>query len=526
MVNCYQCGKETEPRFPGALRSLCPECAARAAANSMTAPTATPALTPTSTTDVAPVTAPPATPELFSAETSAHPTVTYTLVGVTCAIFVLMTATGVSPISPESGQVLDWGANFGLLTLGGQWWRLFTSMFLHFGILHLALNMWCLWSLGILAEKVMSRASFLVLYLFSGLGGSILSLAWHPMVVSAGASGAIFGIAGGLGALFYLKNVPMPQMAVKRTQGSIASFVLYNLVYGFRPGIDMAAHLGGLATGLVLGAALQERQGTSRLRVLQVPAIATVAVVLVGGAALAARAQAPIADLGVAERLLDSGQPEKAAELLEKVVAEKPDLAAAHYLLGNAYLNSEKNEKAEAEYVKAVGLDNENLAYKINLGVAYLRMEQPNPALAQFREVLSKDPENHSAQFNVAIAYNELKDYDKSLAAIDKALAIKADDPKSYWLKGEAYLGKKDAGQAIAAFQKALSLDGKFASAQSGLCRAYWQQNNLEQAKGCYQKYVEQHPNDEAARKNLDLITQSSGRSGGTRSQAQSPAKP
>jgi len=452
---------------------------------------------------------------------------TYVLVGFTCAIFVLMTATGISPISPDSQQVLNWGANFGMMTLGGQWWRLLSSMFLHFGILHLAFNMWCLWSLGILSEKVMSRGSFLLLYLFSGLGGSILSVAWHPMVISAGASGAIFGLAGGLAALFYLKKVPMPEAAVQRTKGSIAIFVLYNMAYGaFKSGIDMAAHLGGLATGLALGAALHESEGNSRLRVLPLSAVATVAVVLVGGAALASRVQGPIADLGVADRLLESSQPEKAAELLEKIVAQKPDLAAAHFLLGNAYLHSSKNDKAQAEFVKAVGLDNDNLAYKINLGVAYLRMDQPNPALTQFNQVLSKDPKNHSAQINVAIAYNELKEYDKSLAAIDKALTIKTGDPKAYWLKGEAYLGKKEAGQAIAAFQTALSFDGKYASAQNGLCRAYWQQNNLEQAKGCYQKYLEQHPDDELARKNLDLLTQSSGRSGGAKIQPQSPAKP
>jgi len=226
-------------------------------------------------------------------------------------------------------------------------------------------------------------------------------------------------------------------------------------------------------------------------------------VALIGGAALAMQVQRPIADLGVADRLLSSGQQEKATELLEKVVSEKPDLAVAHYLLGNAYLDSSKNAKAESEYVKAVALDDENLAYKVNLGVAYLRMDQPNPALAQFNQVLSKDPEDYSAQINVAIAYNELKDYDKSLAAIEKALRLKADDPKSYWLKGEAYLGKKDAGQAITAFQRALAIDATYVSAQKGLCWAYREQNNMEQAKACYQKFMEEHPDSEWVLNNL-----------------------
>ncbi len=509
MIRCYQCGKETEPRFPGAVRGLCPECAARAAGAVAAAPAGVSLTAPPVTPELGPVAQPASATEVFPAEAPSRPVATYVLVGLNSVIFALMIATGVSPVSPESEQVLHWGANFGLMTMGGQWWRLFTSMFLHFGILHLALNMWCLWYLGILAERVMRRTSFVMLYLFSGLGGSILSVAWHPLVISAGASGAIFGLAGGLAALFYLKKVPMPAVAVKKLQGSIASFVVYNLAYGaFEAGIDMAAHLGGLVTGLIVGAMLTEREGTPRVRVLGLPAVGTVTLLLIGGAVGAVNVQRPIANLGVADRLMQSGQPEKAAELLEKVVAQKPDLPEAHYMLGNAYLHSAKNDKAAAEYLKAMGLDPGNAAFNINLGVAYLRMDQPNEAVAQFNRALSKEPEDHTAQSDLAIAYYESKNYDQALAAADKALKLKADDAKSYWVKGEAYLGKKDAGQAIASFQKALAIDAKDASAQEGLCRAYWQQNNLEQAKACYQKFLEQHPNSESARKNLESVMQ------------------
>ena len=112
------------------------------------------------------------------------------------AVFIATAVAGVSVIDPSGEALLRWGADFGPRTLSGEPWRLLTSTFLHFGIIHLALNMWCLWALGTLAEPLFGWAAFLLLYLLSGLGGSVLSMLVHPMVVSAGASGAVFEMSG------------------------------------------------------------------------------------------------------------------------------------------------------------------------------------------------------------------------------------------------------------------------------------------------------------------------------------------
>ncbi len=92
----------------------------------------------------------------------------------------------------------NWGANAGALTSGGQWWRLLTSTFEHGGLLHIALNMWCLYNLGWLAELLFGRSRFTLLYLMCGIGGSLGSICWRGNGISVGASGAIFGIAGAL----------------------------------------------------------------------------------------------------------------------------------------------------------------------------------------------------------------------------------------------------------------------------------------------------------------------------------------
>lgn len=99
--------------------------------------------------------------------------VTPVLVGLCVLVFVSMVFSKISPTRPSTEQLLHWGANFGPLTLAGQRWRLLSSVFLHIGIVHLAVNMWCLWNLGELAERIYGRAAFLALYVTAGITGAI-----------------------------------------------------------------------------------------------------------------------------------------------------------------------------------------------------------------------------------------------------------------------------------------------------------------------------------------------------------------
>ncbi len=150
---------------------------------------------------------------------------------------------------------IRFGANSGAATTNGEWWRLFTSVFMHFGLLHLALNMWSLLSVGSLLERLLSRSLYLFLYLASGIGGSLTSIGWHgDETWSAGASGAVFGIYGGLLGYGLREKKTLPRAVWTPLQKSALTFAGYNLFYGLvHPGIDNAAHVGGLLTGLALG---------------------------------------------------------------------------------------------------------------------------------------------------------------------------------------------------------------------------------------------------------------------------------
>jgi membrane associated rhomboid family serine protease len=188
------------------------------------------------------------------------------LVGLNVAVLGLMVATGVSLLSPTAQNLTAWGANAGPLTAGGQWWRLFTAMFLHVGIIHLAFNMWALWIIGQIVERLLGWTGLSVVYLLAGLAGSLASIAWNPDVVSAGASGAIFGLFGALLGFLLRYRQAIPPAALKSATRSALVFLLYNLAFGAAvPGIDLACHLGGLASGILAGYAIALPPGPAGL---------------------------------------------------------------------------------------------------------------------------------------------------------------------------------------------------------------------------------------------------------------------
>jgi rhomboid protease GluP len=170
-------------------------------------------------------------------------------------VYVVMVFRGVDPILPTSHQLLGWGANSGLrVMLRDEYWRLLASVFIHGGLIHLAINMWCLYSIGPLVERLFGNLSFGLLYLASGIGGAIASMTSRPDRPSVGASGAIFGMFGALLAFLIVHRRSVPGTVLKPLRSSALGFIVFNTLFAaVAPMIDQAAHLGGLATGFVAG---------------------------------------------------------------------------------------------------------------------------------------------------------------------------------------------------------------------------------------------------------------------------------
>jgi rhomboid protease GluP len=185
--------------------------------------------------------------------------VTQTMFWLNIAVFAGMVLAGVNFFSPAPDDMIRWGANFGPATLSGEYWRLLTCTFLHFGVLHIACNMWALWNVGFLVERLVGNVGFLILYLVSGLFGSVAMLLTRPETLSAGASGAIFGVIGALFGFVILRRDTVPPRILKSLRSSSLTFIIINLVLTFSiPGIGVAGHVGGLAAGFCCGLALSQ----------------------------------------------------------------------------------------------------------------------------------------------------------------------------------------------------------------------------------------------------------------------------
>ena len=220
------------------------------------------------------------------ADRRAQPWLTYVLIAANVAMFAVELAAGASAVTPTPQKMIELGGNFAPLTLHGEWWRLLSSMFLHYGVIHIGMNMICLYQARVV-EQLYGKLGYVAIYLVAGLLGGVASLARTTNAVSAGASGAVFGVFGAFGAFLVLRKAAMDEEVWRKTTRQIMTFVGINLVYGMSvPGIDMSAHIGGLIGGFAVGALLlagkgAEAQRTGRSLVATVVGIAiTVGVLL------------------------------------------------------------------------------------------------------------------------------------------------------------------------------------------------------------------------------------------------------
>ncbi|MGD6795840.1 rhomboid family intramembrane serine protease [Metabacillus indicus] len=178
------------------------------------------------------------------------PLFTYLFIGLQVGMFMLLEASGGSQ-NPQT--LVDYGAKYNPLLAEGEWWRLFTPIILHIGILHLLMNTLALLYIGGAVERMYGSVRFLLIYLFAGASGTLASFAFSPSI-SAGASGAIFGC---FGALLYM-GIAKPKLFFRTIGTNVIFIIVLNLLFGFAfPGVDNAGHLGGLAGGFLAALMVQ-----------------------------------------------------------------------------------------------------------------------------------------------------------------------------------------------------------------------------------------------------------------------------
>jgi rhomboid protease GluP len=334
------------------------------------------------------------------------PRLTYVLLAVNILVWLAMTVAGGST---NTQVLIRFGAKANVLIADGQVWRLLTNIFLHIGLTHLFFNSYALFVFGTEVERLYGRGRFLFIYFLAGLWGSLLSFAFGPSL-SAGASGAIFGLLGTMVAFFRRHRETFGDWGRQRLLNLVGVAGL-NLVLGFTvPGIDNLAHLGGLLSGAVLGYLLapqyQVERGGGEPRVTDQVSLLSrwwvvglACLLLVAGISGAMAVQRSSLSMLIyrGQNALESGDVTSAESLFRQAVARDPKSAAAHFYLGAALSTQDKVAEAIQAFQDTLRLDPELAEAHWNLALAYVESDQPQDAVAAFEAFIALSPDSPNA---------------------------------------------------------------------------------------------------------------------------------
>ncbi|MGH9395489.1 MAG: rhomboid family intramembrane serine protease [Terriglobia bacterium] len=356
------------------------------------------------------------------------PTVaTYVLLGLNILIFILMTASGGSK---NVGVLLTFGASYGPDFRAGEYWRLVMPMFLHIGWEHLATNMFALWLLGNFLEPLYGYGRFALFYVVSGMGGSLLSMEASSHV-AAGASGAIFGIAGAMLVTGLLHPETVPRRWKDVFGIGILLVIVLNLVFGhFVRHIDNWAHLGGLVTGLILawlipparvGAAAWSTKSTQPILALPV----AIVVIAIGATANHAAKTREVTNLLQSSAKLESaGNADRARALLERASQLEPHDARVQEALGLAALETHHYDDAIREFSAVLRVNPFLPAEAIRLAAAYEAKNEVAKARSVLESSAARMPGNPAILEALGEVCSRLKLYAEAIKRYNQALKI------------------------------------------------------------------------------------------------------
>jgi rhomboid protease GluP len=340
-----------------------------------------------------------------------QPRVTYVLLGLIGLMFLAQMALGGSE---NMGTLIRLGAQVNPYVAAGEYWRLIASMFLHIGLPHLLFNAWALFSIGRDIEMFYGPVWFTAIYFISGLAGNIAFYCLGSDVVSAGASGAIFGLIGAEAA-FFLVNRQMFGSFARQRLGNLAIIIGINLVFGFTaPGINNLAHLGGLVSGFLLGYVLAPKYAVqwqwssgapvgawqdSRNTLLRVAAVALAFALLFGGLQIGNARWGNSASLLGQQAIdaMDRGDLATAQQLLEEAVPKDPQDTVNLANLGIVYLRLDRVEDAVAMLEKAQATAPADPEVGFYLGTAYAQAGRTAEAKQLMQAYLDQQPQGELA---------------------------------------------------------------------------------------------------------------------------------
>jgi rhomboid protease GluP len=361
------------------------------------------------------------------------PVATYVILALNVLVFFLMELSGGSR-SPD--VLLSFGAAYGPYLRRGEYWRLVMPMFLHIGFLHLVLNTTALFILGRILESVYGYGRFALLYVACGVGSSSLSMSLSSSV-SAGASGAIFGIAGAMLTTGYLHRAAVPRRWRRAFGGGILPLIIINLILGYSiPGIDNWGHLGGLLTGMLLSAVIPPPgldwvPASPQDEPSQAAVIVPVVVVALAMAAAVDHYRVSgtlVRLLRESARLRAAGQLDQALGRAREASRLAPRDERPHEELGSLYLQQGQVPEAIREFEEARRWSPDSARARLGLALAYRRNGDLANARRMFESVFGKNPRSAEGHRVLADLCAEQKLYREAIGHYQAALQLFPDD--------------------------------------------------------------------------------------------------
>ncbi|MBI1940504.1 MAG: rhomboid family intramembrane serine protease [Acidobacteria bacterium] len=441
---------------------------------------------------------------------------------VNVLIFLLMELAGGSK-NPD--VLLNFGASYGPYFRRGEYWRAVMPMFLHIGVLHLLVNTYALFLLGRILERVHGYGRFALIYVGCGIGSSLLSMTLSSHV-AAGASGAIFGIAGAMVATGFLHRESVSPRWARAFGTGIIPFIVLNLILGYSiSGIDNWGHLGGLASGLLLGALVRPPgvdwiPGAVVEEPSQAAAIIPVVVVALAMGATADhyRMSREVARLlEESTRLRAAGHDDRALERIQDAMRVLPHDERPHEQLGQYYLEQERADDAIREYEEAARLSPASPRAQLGLALAYRQKGDLAKSRQIFESLVGKSPRTAEGWRVLADLYAEQKLYAEAIEHYQQALRKDPNDAITHnnlaWLLATSEdLKFRDPPKALEHARRAVELSGgKEAAFVDTLAEAHFVNGNFAEAVRVQTRALELDPDNPELREHMERYRKAAG---------------
>jgi Flp pilus assembly protein TadD len=363
-------------------------------------------------------------------------------------------------------------------------------MFLHDGIFHIAINMWTLWNLGTLCESLYGRWTYATIYLITGIAGGLGTIAWNPHAFSVGASGALFGLSGALISSFYLGEFSLSGISIKGTLSSLLFFCAFSLYIGsVSPRIDNACHVGGLVSGLIVGA-LIARVAPEQDRPLRRVGVLLFMVLIVGASAVGIQrwrgSQMGLQQLADREKSID-----RMIDELQKRTQQNPQDASAHYALAHEYFVKRQFSDGETELKRVLELQPQNADARMELGAAYLSRDRFKEAEEEFTKLLAQNPNNLDAHVGMGMAFADEQNHAAAINEYKAALRIEPNVRGVNYRLGISQAKLKQYDAAVTSYLKEREEGGDSPDVETALAEVYQAKGMTQQAEEARKKAAE-----------------------------------